>query len=1677
MATAAILNVLVMANTNQATRSLLRFQTTMQATESASNKALGAVKTFAKVSAIGAGAGLAFAVKKAADFESQLDSLGAVTEASGRQMEQFRKQAMKAGADTKFSALDAAVAQTELAKGGLRVGQIMRGGLRSALALAAAGELDLGEAAATTANALNLFGLSGNKSMKVADALAKAANATTADVSDFAMALRQSGGVAKTAGLSFTETVLALEALANAGVKNSDAGTSLKTSMIQLLSPSKKQQEVMSRLNLDFTDAAGNFKNLSDVSEMLRKRTEGMTRAQRIAAFATIAGTDGVRTLTALYDAGGPKLDKWRKGLQESGTAAEVAAKKQDNLKGRLENLQGSIETIAISIGSKLLPGLTDAAEKITDILNDPNLTTGQKFDRFTDMITKAISDGLNKAAQVAADAAPRVAAAFARGWFNASIWTKLLVGGFLLSKMGGLKAFAALGATIGRALGLGMATGAASTMVGGAGGGAAAGGLLGGLGGKLLPFAKKVGLAGVGIALADSVISEFGRRSQERGPDMFKALQAAQKSQEVAGVNLRETLPIPFKVIGDVTGESDRIENAKKLEKGLRGIADASSKISPERARELRDQIKALADLSPEVRKAMNGLVGRAEDNFFRLVRATNSVRQSIGLMRDGLVFSTKEMRQAVGSNFNRIVKDIGADTELGRRLLAQNFGAGLQTIKRFMKEGKLSTAQGMKEIARLMDTQSAKGAAGVRQNMDAVRRAIVGTLSRATDITAKQLATLRGLFVTELKLYGLSPKQALAGANVRTGEVRGGRRRQDFQRGGPIDMGAPSGDTVPAMLERGEYVLNRKAVAKAGKRNLDAINFGAAPRFQSGGIAGMVSAANRVDKAQFPFVWGGGHQGSPAPFGPFDCSGAVSYVLQQGGVQIPTMVSGALANAGQPGPGKVTVFADPGHTFMRIGNRYFGTSGTNPGGGAGWFPDPGDAYKSRFTQRHFVGTGDIMSKIGRSVVEGEDSPLKSMVQRGLDATRGGINKRMADLMATSIGGGDVGDPGPLGAISSTQNLRLGKRMAATYGWVKAQWNALKELWTRESGWDNMARNPSSGAFGIPQALPPTKMPKAAQEGDPASQIAWGLQYIKGRYGSPSSALAFHDAHNWYAKGGSVGYTGDSLGQGTAPKLKAILDRVVNSNSVKGRRSSGGLGSLKEQAKHNAQLVFDLGTNDANAGQTRSASRAAALLKKPLHYFTVKSPFDEEAKNRMFRASPGGNEHLVDWAKVAGQYGASSDQPHPNAAGYARRAQMLAASIRRATGQEKPDKGGGEPGKPFGGPLRKVLDKTLKALRTHANAKFRSKRMKQFVNRIKRAATLPKHLTDQMGLFAAAADIAGTNADRAGSLNIENEDGTTTLMPFLGKDQGGWLNDQLAHLLSWRNKIIDAINIVQERRERLRKLLEQARERLEQVKETIKQVAKEQEKRRKELDQLRKKPKQNKDKIAALRKVIMRIDDQQDGRVRERAGLQKIIPTVRGQIVTLGGEEGLGGFQTSLVDVQGPGGSLLKMKTAPPINAIGGTIFDTLLSLQDLATKPSATGSDAPVADSESAELLKQLLREANLRTAVSQAQYDVFKDFDATSGAGLQQFATGGIVQAPAGAPLPVIAHGGEGVFTREQMAAMGGGQPNVSIHVNGDIVNVPRGRDPVEARIDGRRIRVSNRAPLPGAGGGGF
>lgn len=301
---------------------------------------------------------LAYSVKTATDFDTTMREMGAVAQVPAAELKKLGDVAMEQGARTVFSANESAAAELELAKAGLSTADIMSGALANSLDLAAAGKLELADAATITANAMNTFGLSGARSKEVVDALAGAANASAADVSDLALALSQSGLAANAAGLSVQETTAALAAFADAGLKGSDAGTSLKTFLLNLVPTSDKAQAMMDKLGLSFTDAQGRMLPLSAIAEQLQTKLGGLSDAQQQAALKTIFGTDAYRAALVIMRQGAEGIEEYIDATSKVGNAQEVATARMAGFQGTIERLKGVFETTALKVGRELVPML-----------------------------------------------------------------------------------------------------------------------------------------------------------------------------------------------------------------------------------------------------------------------------------------------------------------------------------------------------------------------------------------------------------------------------------------------------------------------------------------------------------------------------------------------------------------------------------------------------------------------------------------------------------------------------------------------------------------------------------------------------------------------------------------------------------------------------------------------------------------------------------------------------------------------------------------------------------------------------------------------------------------------------------------------------------------------------------------------------------------------------------------------------------------------------------------------------------------------------------------------------------------------------------------------------------------------------------------------------------------------
>lgn len=314
-------------------------------------------------------------VKMAADFDEQMSTVQANSGATAAQLSQLREAALQAGASTVYTAAESAGAINDLAKAGMSVSDILSGGLTASLNLAAAGQMDVGNAAEYMSNALTMFHLKGSDAISTADALAAGADKAVGDVSDFGDALNNCGGQAYSFGMSMQETVGVLGLFAQNGVVGAEAGTQLNSMLMKLSAPSSEASSTMKELGINAYDASGKFVGMAKFAGQLRSAEKNLTMEQRNQANATIFGSYAIKAANYLYEAGEKGVSKWTKAVSDSGFAAQQASNKTNNLKGDLKMLESATQSAMTKIGEgaqgplrKLTQGLTDLITGFGDL-------------------------------------------------------------------------------------------------------------------------------------------------------------------------------------------------------------------------------------------------------------------------------------------------------------------------------------------------------------------------------------------------------------------------------------------------------------------------------------------------------------------------------------------------------------------------------------------------------------------------------------------------------------------------------------------------------------------------------------------------------------------------------------------------------------------------------------------------------------------------------------------------------------------------------------------------------------------------------------------------------------------------------------------------------------------------------------------------------------------------------------------------------------------------------------------------------------------------------------------------------------------------------------------------------------------------------------------------------------
>ena len=316
-----------------------------------------------------AGIGAA-AIKAGADFEAQMSRVKAISGATGAEFEKLKDQAIQLGADTSFSASEAAEGMENLAAAGFETSEIMDA-MPGLLDLAAASGESLANSSDIAASTLRGFGLAASEAGHVADVLAENANRTNSSVADTGEAMKYIAPLARAAGISLEETAAAIGIMANAGIQGSQAGTTLRGALSRLSKPTKDMKEAMDELKISFYDSEGRMLSLSDQVGMLRTAMEGMTDEQKNNYLVTLYGQEALSGMLALINEGEGSLRSLASAYEQcDGSAKAAADTMMDNVKGAVEELSGSAESLGIKIYEHIADPLKNAAQEATESIN-----------------------------------------------------------------------------------------------------------------------------------------------------------------------------------------------------------------------------------------------------------------------------------------------------------------------------------------------------------------------------------------------------------------------------------------------------------------------------------------------------------------------------------------------------------------------------------------------------------------------------------------------------------------------------------------------------------------------------------------------------------------------------------------------------------------------------------------------------------------------------------------------------------------------------------------------------------------------------------------------------------------------------------------------------------------------------------------------------------------------------------------------------------------------------------------------------------------------------------------------------------------------------------------------------------------------------------------------------------
>lgn len=350
-----------------------------RATRSLSELAYDAAKLYVGFQTIKKGAELAWdgisgAVRTASQFDAGMSKIAAISGSSVESLGALRAAAIDLGTATVYSSSQVAEGMATLAAAGIDQQSDIIAAMPGLLDMAAASGANFGQATEIAAGAMNAFHLRASDMTHISDVLALGAQKSAVSISDLGYSLKYVGPIAQASGISLEEVTSALTAMGQANIKGEQAGTTLRAMLTSLVQPSQEAAAMMDLYKIRVTDAYGQMKSIAEISDIFRSRLAGLTEQQRNAALATIFGREALSGSLAVISAGSAGISQLTEDFEAAdGVGHQMATTMQDNLPGAVEQFNGQLEALSITLAHPVSEALKAATVDATDLLSGFN--------------------------------------------------------------------------------------------------------------------------------------------------------------------------------------------------------------------------------------------------------------------------------------------------------------------------------------------------------------------------------------------------------------------------------------------------------------------------------------------------------------------------------------------------------------------------------------------------------------------------------------------------------------------------------------------------------------------------------------------------------------------------------------------------------------------------------------------------------------------------------------------------------------------------------------------------------------------------------------------------------------------------------------------------------------------------------------------------------------------------------------------------------------------------------------------------------------------------------------------------------------------------------------------------------------------------------------------------------